>query len=449
MADPFTHWPTEVEKALAHAKDRTLRQPTMALNHAVDLDRELSQMGWSEPITYALHGMATPQSNTDEDGAPWRTSKPGLFDCLYQAIHQSAHSPGPALATAFHNARGPEIPALNLLYANECLDIDSLWLKFFNKYLTYRGAQNAISLNPGSASRFDRLCSPAGRHLTLQTGGPLVSVIMPVYNASATLRKAAQSILDQTWQNLELILVDDLSKDNSLQIAHDFQHRDERVKVLALNTNGGPYVAKNVGLTVAKGQYLTVHDADDWAFPARIEQQLQPLLQAKDSELAVTMGRTLRCDMHGQFTRFQPLDWVSLDGALRLCFPSPLFDRAYFDQKLGSWDSVRIGADYEIFQRIQRFDPGALCILDTPVMLQLDLHDSLTRHEETHNDERGEAPARAAYRQAWSAWHAAQTAMPKLKFPQTQRAFAVPDSLQAHTANAHDLLDRLEDRNLT
>lgn len=449
MADQITNRPIELEQALVDAMHRTQRQPELSLSHAVELDRLLGRMGFSEPTTYARHGTATPHCNSDAEGAPWRTSTPGQFDCLYKALRQSVQSTGLALATAFNNARGPEIPALNLLYANECLDIDSLWLRFFNKYLAYHGAQNAISLNPGSASRFDRLCSPAGRDLTIQTGGPLVSVIMPVFNASSTLHKAAQSILDQTWQNLELILVDDLSHDNSLQIAHDLQNRDARVKVLALHTNGGPYVAKNVGLTVAKGQYLTVHDADDWAFSARIEQQLQPLLQAKVPRLAVTMGRTLRCDMNGQFTRFQPLDWVSLDGALRLCFPSPLFDRAYFDQKLGAWDSVRIGADAEILQRIRRFEPGALHIQDTPVMLQLDLQDSLTRSVETHNDERGEAPARKAYRQAWSAWHAAQTSMPKLQFPQTQRAFAVPDSLQAHTAATHDLLDRLKDRNLT
>jgi hypothetical protein len=449
MAEPFTKRPIGVEKALADAKDTTLRQPTMALIHAVDLDRELSHMGWSEPITYALHGVATPGSNSDEDGAPWRTSKPGQFECLYQALRQSAQIPGQALATAFKTARGPEIPALNLLYANECLDIDSLWLKFFNKYLAYRGVKNAIALNPGSASRFDRLYSPVGSHLPIQTAGPLVSVIMPVFNASATLHKAAQSILDQTWQNLELLLVDDLSQDNSLQIAHDLQSRDARVKVLALNTKGGPYVAKNVGLTVAKGQYLTVHDADDWAFPTRIEHQMQPLLQAKAPGLAVSMGRTLRCDMNGRFTRFQPLDWVSLDGAFRLCFPSPLFSRAYFDQKLGAWDSVRVGADLEIFQRIRRFDPGALQILDTPVMLQLDLDDSLTRNEETYNDERGEAPARTAYRQAWAAWHAAQTNMPMLHFPQKQRVFPVQNGLQVHTSGANDLINRLEDRTWT
>ena len=412
--------------------DRTKQQPALALHHAVELDRELSRMGWSEPITYALHGTATPTGNSDENGAPWRSSTPGTFDCLYQAHRQRVDSLGLALATAFRKARGPEIPALNLLYANECFDLDSLWLRFFNKYLAYHGAQNAVCLKPGSASRFERLCRSANSPHKIHTEGPLVSVLMPAYNASATLHKAAQSILEQTWQNIELILVDDCSQDNSLQIAHDLQSRDARVKVLPLNTNGGPYVAKNVGLTVAKGQYLTVHDADDWAFPTRIEQQLQPLLQAKAPGLAVSMGRSLRCDMNGQFTRFQPLDWVSLDGALRLCFPSPLFSRAYFDQKLGAWDSVRVGADLEIFQRIHRFDPSALQILDIPVMLQLDLQDSLTRNEETYNDERGEAPVRKAYRQAWAAWHAAQTEMPKLHFLQKQRAFPVQDRLQAH-----------------
>ena len=449
MAERITYRPIELEQALADAMGRTQRQPELALSHAVELDRQLGRMGFSEPMTYALHGTATPRSNSDADGAPWRTSTPGQFECLYQAFGQSVQSPGQALATAFKTARGPEIPALNLLYANECLDIDSLWLKFFNKYLAYHGAQNAIALKPGHTSRFERLCSPGDRHLPIQSGGPLVSVIMPVFDAAATLHKAAQSILDQTWQNLELILVDDLSQDNSLQMAHDLQKKDERVKVLALNTNGGPYVAKNVGLTVAKGDYLTVHDADDWAFPTRIAQQLQALLQPKAPGLAVSMGRTLRCDMNGRFTRFQPLDWVTLDGALRLCFPSPLFDRAYFEQKLGAWDSARIGADAEILQRIRRFDPTALHILDTPVMLQLDLQDSLTRHAETHNDERGEAPARTAYRQAWTAWHAAQTNMPKLQFPQKSRAFAVPDRLQAHTAGVSELLAHLEEKTWT
>ena len=112
MAHKITNQLTELEKVLADAFERTQHQPLMALSHSVELDSELSRMEWSEPITYALHGTATPACNSDQDGAPWRTSPPGTFDCLYQAHRQHLDSPGLALATAFRNARGPEIPAI-------------------------------------------------------------------------------------------------------------------------------------------------------------------------------------------------------------------------------------------------------------------------------------------------------------------------------------------------
>lgn len=432
LGDAHHAMPLDIASIVADAQWRTQKQAGLTLVHAVQLDRQLMQMGFAEPVTYAQHGMATLQNNTDDQALHWRQTPAGTLSCLHQA-QSSELQPDDALAQAYAQARGPEIPALNLLYANSALDLDSLWLHFLNKYLAHHSlgktTDNSLSLAHGAGSRFDRLQHarrPAHHHDSAH--GPLVSVIMPVFNASVTLRKAAQSILNQTWRNLELILVDDQSQDDSLAIANQLRAQDARVRVLALPTNGGPYVAKNLALAHATGHYLTVHDADDWAFSTRIALQMQPLLQADSGGLAVIMGRSLRCDMHGQFTRFQPLDWVSLDGALRLCFPSPLFSRAYFDQKLGAWDSVRFGADYEIFQRIRKFDPSALQILDTPVMLQLDLPDSLTRHEDTHNDERGEAPARTAYRKAWSARHAEQTAMPKLHFPKTNYTLAINTS---------------------
>lgn len=442
---PSSELPDLVSQVLAQAMVRTQHQTALALVHAVELDRQLHQLGWLEPLTYALHGTVTQQHHTDRHGAPWRESKPGAFACLYQAS-RGTQSAGQSLATAYAQARGPEIQALNLLYANESIAIDSLWLRFINKYLSHYEVPSSLSLTSGGANRFERLIASPTKTTMFNASpadsqGPLVSVVMPMFNASATLQKATQSILDQTWRNLELILVDDCSQDNSLQIARELQAKDERVKVLTLNTNGGPYVAKNVALSQAKGVYLTVHDADDWAFPTRIAQQMQPLLGADAQGLAVTMGRTLRCDAQGRFTRFQPIDWVSLDGALRLCFPSPLFNRAYFDQKLGAWDSVRVGADAEILQRLRRFEPQKLQVLDTPVMLQLDTQDSLTRQEDTHNDERGEAPLRTAYRQAWSSWHASQSQMPLMRFPQKQRQFQVPETLQIHDHGADELLN--------
>lgn len=166
-----TRRPPDVDKAVACALERTQRQPALSLNHAVELDRELSRMGWSEPITYAMHGTASPCLNSDEDGAPWRTSAPGAFDCLYRAHRQSVESQGCALSMAFRRARGPEIPALNLLYANESVDIESLWIRFFNKYLSYYGSQNTVVLKPGTGSWFDRIHGASSSSTEKHTGG--------------------------------------------------------------------------------------------------------------------------------------------------------------------------------------------------------------------------------------------------------------------------------------
>lgn len=101
---------------------------------------------------------------------------------------------------------------------------------------------------------------------------------------------------------------------------------------------------------------------------------------------------------------------------------------------------MRVGADTEIVQRIRRFMPDRLLVMDIPVMLQLDAENTLTRQPETHNDERGEAPIRTAYRHAWTGWHAMQKSMPLLKFPQRSRVFPIPAGLQAHHYDVKALL---------
>jgi hypothetical protein len=80
--------------------------------------------------------------------------------------------------------------------------------------------------------------------------------------------------------------------------------------------------------------------------------------------------------------------------------------------------------------------------LDLPVMLQLEAADSLTTHALTYNDERGEAPARTAYRQAWSQWHAQHNNLPRLDFPQTTRPFDAPDDIRAHSLGAEQVIGK-------
>lgn len=110
---------------------------------------------------------------------------------------------------------------------------------------------------------------------------PLVSVTMPVYNAGLFLREAINSILNQTYKNFELIIVDDASTDNSGEIISSFKRQyPRRIKVIKLskNLNRGGDVAGNIGFRLAKGEFVARMDADDIAASDRLEKQVSFLL---------------------------------------------------------------------------------------------------------------------------------------------------------------------------
>lgn len=92
---------------------------------------------------------------------------------------------------------------------------------------------------------------------------PLVSVIVPVYNTAEYLRQCLDSIVMQTYKNLEIILVDDGSNDGSEKIVDEYANKDRRIKVIH-KENGGESSARNVGLRLVSGQYVGFVDCDDW-----------------------------------------------------------------------------------------------------------------------------------------------------------------------------------------
>jgi glycosyltransferase involved in cell wall biosynthesis len=104
--------------------------------------------------------------------------------------------------------------------------------------------------------------------------GDLVSVIMPVYNAEAWLRRAIDSVLAQSYERLELIAVDDGSSDRSPELLQAYAAADARVRVLHQPCNGGVAAARNAGIAAAHGDYVAFLDADDWWHPAKLERQL-------------------------------------------------------------------------------------------------------------------------------------------------------------------------------
>mgnify|MGYP000187395019 CR=1 FL=1 len=101
---------------------------------------------------------------------------------------------------------------------------------------------------------------------------PLVSVVMPVYNAERFVADALQSILNQTYTKFEFIIIDDGSKDESLAIIK--KYADPRIKLIALTRNQGIVNALNTGLQTAQGKYIARMDADDVSLPNRLAMQV-------------------------------------------------------------------------------------------------------------------------------------------------------------------------------
>lgn len=92
----------------------------------------------------------------------------------------------------------------------------------------------------------------------------LISIIVPVYNAEKTLRRCVDSLTGQTYQNIEILLVNDGSKDGSLQLCREYAEKDERIRVID-KENGGVSSARNAGLDAARGKWVMFCDSDDWA----------------------------------------------------------------------------------------------------------------------------------------------------------------------------------------
>src|SRR5699024_6087156 len=101
---------------------------------------------------------------------------------------------------------------------------------------------------------------------------PLVTVFIPVYNGEAYISGALESIIKQTYTNLDILVIDDGSTDHSAQIVNDYT--DKRVRLFLNHKNNGIPYTRNLGLQKAKGKYIAVMDADDVADPMRIEKQV-------------------------------------------------------------------------------------------------------------------------------------------------------------------------------
>lgn len=126
---------------------------------------------------------------------------------------------------------------------------------------------------------------------------PLVSVVIPIYNVENYLERCVESIINQTYTNLEIILVNDGSPDNCPNICDNYAKIDNRVRVIH-KINGGLSDARNAGLAIAKGDYISFIDSDDWVELSMFEEMVRILL--KDGSDIISCG----------------VKWVEEDGTL-------------------------------------------------------------------------------------------------------------------------------------
>jgi len=115
----------------------------------------------------------------------------------------------------------------------------------------------------------------------------LVSIITPTYNAEKFIRATIESVQNQTYQNWEMILVDDASTDKTVKIISDFAEKDSRIKLFKLEQNSGNGFARNIALEKAVGKYIAYLDADDLWFLNKLEKQIAFL---KENNLHFTFG---------------------------------------------------------------------------------------------------------------------------------------------------------------
>ncbi|SDO06853.1 glycosyltransferase family 2 protein [Alkalicoccus daliensis] len=106
-------------------------------------------------------------------------------------------------------------------------------------------------------------------------GQPLISVITPAYNAAAFIEKTIRSVQAQTYENWEMIITDDCSKDETIKVIQKLQQEDKRIHLLQLETNQGAAVARNTSIEAAKGRFIAFLDSDDQWLPEKLQKQLQ------------------------------------------------------------------------------------------------------------------------------------------------------------------------------
>jgi glycosyltransferase involved in cell wall biosynthesis len=209
---------------------------------------------------------------------------------------------------------------------------------------------------------------------------PKVSVLMSVYNGSRYLQESIDSILNQTFTDLEFIIINDCSNDNSWEILNKYANKDERIVLINNPENIGLTKSLNKGLKVAKGEYIARQDADDISHPERLAKQVslldsdtEAVLVSCELELIDSEGYSLG-EAQKAFSKL--LRWYLLFYNRLAGHSQVMFRRELVVNMGGYCESFRYSQDYELWGRIVRV--GNIVILPEILLQQRRHNQSIT-----------------------------------------------------------------------
>lgn len=256
---------------------------------------------------------------------------------------------------------------------------DDIRLHWINQVFDTAGIASLTKKDPSQPLTVNNLSTMPVNKVSAAEN-PLVSIIIPAYNGETALPLALDSLIEQSWENIEVLVVDDYSTDSTAELVEEYTRKDTRIRLLRQPKNQGSYSARNRGLLEATGDLLTIHDAGDWSHPQKIEIQARHLLKSPKSIGNYSRWARVYDDLlfAGKFRRKDRLiDWNP---------SSFLFYREFLDFA-GGWDAVRISADAELIRRAAKLlpdQPVKSAFDDAPLAFGVEDEASLTKHSRTH-----------------------------------------------------------------
>jgi glycosyltransferase involved in cell wall biosynthesis len=207
---------------------------------------------------------------------------------------------------------------------------------------------------------------------------PLVSVIIPTYNRAGVLRRAVDSVLAQTYQDVELLVIDNGSTD---QTSHVIAEYGDRV-MSVVQENRGVSSARNTGIRAASGEYVALLDSDDAWLPDKLARQLEVMTQHPEIPLCHTEEIWIRRGVRvNPMKKHQKYGGYIFSYCLPLCVisPSSVLIRRWLFEEVGEFDETFPACeDYELWLRITKTYP--VSFLDAPLVVKYGGHsDQLSR----------------------------------------------------------------------